>query len=100
MILGLTWDEGSNITPYTISLNRIDPIITQAVCEQSSIGWNNIKRGLLSKKWAQAQRIHIDSTKSTSSYEWGQNLVSAVLTVSWDLWLARNEQLHGKGLTK
>lgn len=45
MILGLTWDEGSNITPYTISLNRIDPIITQAVTEQSSIGWNNINEG-------------------------------------------------------
>ena len=96
MILGLTWDDQSQPPIYNINFNRIDPIIGEAVHEQTSIGWNNVKRGLLSQKWAQAQRTHIDLLKTSQQKEWGQVLTTAVLEVSWGLWVARNKHLHGK----
>ena len=95
MILGLTWDDHSQAPQYKINLNRIDPAIKAAVEEQTSIGWNNVKRGMISKKWAQAQRIHMEVTKSTATYAWGQLLITTLLTVSWELWTKRNVELHG-----
>ena len=97
IIAGLTTDNERPIHPQGKIITRLDHAVQQAVEDQQKTGWKNVRRGMLSKKWATAQHTYIEDTKATEQYAWGQQLVKTVLKYTWEMWMERNEKLHGVG---
>lgn len=95
IIAGLTTDNERPIHPQGKIITRLDHAVQQAVEDQQKIGWKNVRRGMISKKWATAQHTYIEDTKATEQYAWGQQLVKTALKYTWEMWMERNEKLHG-----
>ena len=71
------------------------------VAAQNAIGWNHLLKGRLSHHWLLCQQLHIhldpniDSNK-TSSEHWLKRVLNCLWTSIWQVWLIRNEDLHGR----
>ena len=76
-------------------------LINSALAAQSAIGWLNMFRGYLTKKWYQLASSHFgpdDEPDTIIHRNDGANRVHRVLqiihTLTTDIWLGRNEVLH------
>jgi hypothetical protein len=75
------------------------------VTAQNQIGWNHILRGRFSHHWLQLQlqlqQVHIyldpdtDSTKQSGEI-WLKRILNCIWTSLWQVWLIRNDDLHGR----
>eukprot|EP00957_Ditylum_brightwellii_P099654 7590563-Ditylum_brightwellii.AAC.1 len=46
--------------PPRIPCNELREVLTDAVADQHELGWDNMVKGRVSKKWGLAQEIHIN----------------------------------------
>ena len=77
-------------------------IINSALADQSEIGWMNMFRGYLSKRWHQLASSYFgpdDDPNTIVHRNDGANRVHRVMktihTLTTDIWTGRNEALHG-----
>jgi hypothetical protein len=74
------------------------------VNSQNKIGWQHLLKGCFSKQWTKIEGRHIleDPELNQEKQSGGRCLTLAVLhhpcwTLVWQVWLTRNEDLHGRG---
>ena len=96
LINGMLWNDYSE-TPTCIKVgdSKMNIDIQLAIAEQIQIGWSNTRQGFLSTQWPNILRLYIGHRNVASTTEWNKFLVKQVLDVSWNMWEARNEHLHG-----
>ena len=95
LLWGVTWNKNKT-TPTCCTISHdLDLLLDQAINEQTTIGWHNVRRGFISQKWAQAQRLVDTKTKSRTSMNWSKFFVQQILHISWQMWTHRNTSLHG-----
>ena len=88
--------------PPTFPETTIGGIAKQAWKEQEALGWINVAKGRLCKKWGEAQgefyRLHpeLRLRKWCSSFTWTKKMMAALLTMSLQMWKDRCECLHGR----
>jgi hypothetical protein len=71
-----------------------------AVVHQDGIGWRSYLDGFISVKWKKVIEDHFLATNSKKSAElWLSRLVRQIWNIQWELWMDRNETLHGEGNT-
>ena len=63
--------------------------------DQSSIGWDQIFKGRISKKWKQAQQLHYTRIGSLRSAEyWTSCLIQRLYKFPWEFWELRKATLQ------
>jgi hypothetical protein len=73
-----------------------DRDVISAMSRQSMMGKRAFAEGFLSIKWRKQQEEWFKTTQSRKSAEvWTACLIEKILTVSWDMWEARNGLIHG-----
>jgi hypothetical protein len=79
-------------TMYEPSLSLPDKIIA-AIEDQNMIGWDNFCAGFLSKQWTE-----VTDEQNSEEYRtpWITTTFHHVCKFSIDVWLARNDDVHGK----
>lgn len=96
------WFTGSK-APYTTDLrgfpSHMHEKIQTAITEQSLIGWEPAIKGFLSSTWHSLASLHMHNTDSVN-WVVGTNHMRAILTalhsLTNNLWKARNEIIHAK----
>jgi len=69
--------------------------ILEACNAQAAIGPHSFVEGLVTPKWQQIQKRHMQSTGSRKSpRRWTQELILKIWMVSWDMWDSRNGIVH------
>ena len=83
--------------------NNREPIFRALVNSQNSIvGWQHLLKGRFSNHWTQIQGRHIlddlerDQEKQLAG-QWLKLILHHLWTHLWRLWLARNDDLRGRG---
>ena len=83
------------------SATPFDIMLFQAWQEQRLIGWQQLFKGRLSKKWALAQGLYYadnPETKHVISFSpslWASKTVQILIDMALEMWGTRNKQLHG-----
>ena len=83
------------------SPSPLDSTLYQAWTEQRTIGWQQLFKGRISKKWAEAQGIYYadnPDTRQVMSFSpslWASKTIQILIEMALDLWGTRNKQLHG-----
>ena len=95
LVQGLSWSENCGIPSFIHIGNSTDKLITKAIESQTEIGWTNVKKGFLSKYWAEAQRQYIYYSRGQAK-DWGSILVRWMVETSWKMWEVRNKMIHGE----
>jgi hypothetical protein len=96
----LFWIHNNLDPPSTVILKqslpaKFMPILSQAITEQTKIGWSMAFRGFLSSTWLHAQLLeHPRSTITGLRRQWLQQIIKANWRVSLALWDTRNGILH------
>jgi hypothetical protein len=90
----LCWFRGESIdhTPYPPRYQRL-------LKQQKSIGWNNFLRGKFSEEWRYLQQqycIRHHRHMSHSQRQWLSKLLRTMWNRIHTLWLARNDDRHGR----
>ena len=89
------WRQQSTFPP--LPENRL---LRAAVLHQDSIGWRSYLDGFISVKWKIVIEQHFVLNHSKKSAElWLSKLVRQIWNLQWELWMDRNETLHGEGNT-
>jgi hypothetical protein len=75
-------------------------LVQQAILEQTTIGWIYAVRGFLSKSWhtLASSSLHCDCKQASRQQDGGNRLQQALTALhflSTELWLGRNEAVHG-----
>ena len=74
--------------------------IREAVVSQDDIGWRSFLDGFVSVHWRHLVEKHFESTNSKkSAVLWTSRLVRHIWDMQWQLWMDRNDTLHGEGNT-
>jgi hypothetical protein len=71
--------------------------VDKAYQDQDLIGWDQFRRGRVSKKWEDAQELWLVSVSTKwkrSSALWLQRLIAAIWEMSFQIWEHRNSVLH------
>lgn len=73
--------------------------------DQTKIGWQNLLKGRLSKRWASIQQAYLESRPTTAStdndqrgLQWTVSTIDCIFKCWLDLWDIRNQDRHGKDL--
>ena len=80
--------------------DRMGLIIARAWEEQEEIGWEQLVKGRISKKWGMAQNIYYQShpdlrnQKRYSQKSWEKRTIKSLVEISLGLWKDRCEILH------
>jgi len=70
-------------------------LMTEAVQEQSLLGWDMMMEGVISRKWQEMQAIYWKVHKSQKSSKWWMvALIKKLLQIAWDMWHHWNHALH------
>ena len=92
----LQWHNPSNDIPRTDF--SID--LTEAIRQQSAIGWKSFIEGFWSLRWREHQHQYLQSIHSSrSSVLWISRLQRKIWHIAWSMWLHRNNALHSDGTT-
>jgi hypothetical protein len=86
-------------------LEELHPIIdfapySELLTEQEEIGWKQILLGRYGITWDRCQRRYLENKYQkgiTGEPKWIRNVIRATWKYQKARWLARNEELHGKG---
>jgi hypothetical protein len=76
-------------------------LIDDAICDQVAIGWMNMMRGFLSKKWHLLASTYFDGNDENAITNRNdgniriQQVIKALHTLTMSIWQGRNEVLHG-----
>jgi len=79
-------------TPYPTRYHRL-------LKQQRSIGWNHLLRGKFSEEWTHLQTqycVRHHRTMTNSQRQWLSKLLRTLWIRIHDLWLARNDDRHGR----
>eukprot|EP00980_Cylindrotheca_fusiformis_P016603 scaffold4973_cov135-Cylindrotheca_fusiformis.AAC.21 len=83
----------------SLPLIGFPPALHPLIIDQNKIGWRQILRGRVSKKWAEYQHaVYTDRNekdKKLTGTSWMTTLVCLLLTQVFDIWKQRNEFVHG-----
>ena len=98
LIWGLNWhtEKGIQSMPGVLK-GSIEEKVTLAIKEQTDIGWKNVRRGFISKKWAEIQQEY-DTSKKLQPKQWNTTIIQWLLEYSWEMWKERNQALHGTNM--
>ena len=66
-----------------------------AYTEQDDIGWDQILKGRLSKSWEVVAQRKVEGSRHSGSYTWIRRMIRLGWRYGMDMWLARNELVHG-----
>ena len=96
LIWGVTWNEQKSTPTCALIEGELNNELQQAIIEQTEIGWQNIRRGFISRRWSRVQTIYTKNgqQKGHLPRNWSKTLVSKILEVSWAMWTERNKALH------
>ena len=81
-----------------------DHTLQGAVIEQTSIGWEHILKGWMSKKWAQAQGAYYKERSETdtkinlkyhNALTWSKMVIRGLQEIAFDTWKFRNKDIYG-----
>jgi hypothetical protein len=78
-----------------------EPCFQYLVTAQNKIGWQHILKGRFSHHWLLFQQLpiyldhDIDATKNTGE-RWLKRILNCLWTSLWQVWLLRNDDLHGR----
>ena len=78
---------------------RFHDTLEKAIADQQKIGWRNVMKGYLSVEWQQALSMTLydnDTTQEGRGPFYIKQILKAVYTTTRQLWLARNQELHGE----
>ena len=82
--------------------DKIGAIVQQAWDDQEAVGWVNVAKGRLCKRWGVAQELfyqmHPDlrHKRWCTSAQWMKRMVGALLDMSLQMWKNRCDCLHGQ----
>ena len=85
---------------------ELGTMVRDAWKEQEAIGWENILKGRLSKKWGYVQakyyqlNPHTSDSKKYSGESWMRKTVKALLQYTLGMWNTRCKVLHGENETE
>ena len=69
-----------------------------ALLTQEKIGWTNLLRGLVSKKWQNQQNIYatlfLSPKEQERNHRWSHKLTKFLLSFAHELWIARCDSIH------
>ena len=89
------WRQNSPFPPLPI-----DRALRQATQQQDSLGWRSFLHGFIGKKWRLAIEQHfVASNSRKSSILWVSRFVRKIWDIQKQLWMDRNDTLHGDGNT-
>ena len=86
-------------------MHVVDPTIpidipetaTDIATAQEAIGWSELLKGRLSKKWAAAQQRHLGAfNPKENGQKWAADMATVILQGWLNLWASRNEDKHGR----
>ena len=86
---------------FQMNSNNREPSFCMLVNSQNRIGWQHMLKGRFSHHWTQIQGRHIfedptlNSEKQTAE-GWMKQVLHALWSSLWQVWLIRNEDLHGR----
>ena len=95
LVWGITWTNTKDIPTCALLEGAIKEEIQKAISDQTAIGWHNMRRGFINTRWSSAQSIYNSQLHISTPKNWSKIFVSKILNVSWTMWNARNEALHG-----
>ena len=87
--------------PPNIPETSLGLLVKQAWTEQESVGWINVAKGRLCRKWGEAHgryyNMHPDlrTQKWCTSQIWMRRMIGALLDMSLAMWKNRCDCLHG-----
>ena len=83
----------SSIPPY-----ETDQEFQVAAKEQDEIGWINVFKGHLSKKWSSLQMKHYCRMYKNppSLHHWSKSIICKLYEVAYEMWMHRNNIVHEK----
>ena len=98
LLWGLRWKDNKG-EPVHVGFEHsaITQKIILALKEQTQIGWKNVRQGFISASWAEIQYM-ADKCNQRESKEWHKLLVKWMIDVSWEMWLCRNQAMHGSDI--
>ena len=75
--------------------------VMHASKEQERLGPNAFVEGLVISKWEDVQRTHMDKQQSKRNpSRWVREMIKKLWNVSWDMWDARNGDVHRNTQTR
>ena len=93
--------HGRSPVPPHFPDTTIGELVKQAWCDQEALGWVNVAKGRICRKWGDAQgqfyKEHPDlcGRKYCTSFNWTKHMVAALLEMSLKMWKNRCDCLHG-----
>ena len=78
--------------------NEIDAEFIEAAEEQDLIGWENVFKGHITKKWAALQMKHFCRMYQNppSLHKWSKTIILKLYDVAHEMWTHRNDIVHEK----
>jgi len=78
--------------------NEMDAEFIEAAEEQDLIGWDNVFKGHITRKWAALQLKHFCRMYQNppSLYKWSKTIISKLYDVAHEMWTHRNDIVHEK----
>jgi len=82
----------------SVPSHEIDHDFHKASHEQDEIGWVNIFKGHISKKWSTLQMKHFSRMykKAPSLHHWSKSIILKLYDVAYEMWMHRNNIVHEK----
>eukprot|EP00957_Ditylum_brightwellii_P170203 12956650-Ditylum_brightwellii.AAC.1 len=87
-----------DMPPPHIPCNELGEVLTDAVADQHDLGWDNMVKGRISKKWGLAQEIHIKifdpKFVQHAKKRWEKELIWLLWNCFYHIWASCNRALH------
>jgi hypothetical protein len=86
---------------YQMALGTREKRFFYLVEAQNAIGWDHLLKGRFSHHWLLCQQLHIHldpdiDSNTASSEQWLKRVLKSLWTSLWQVWLLRNDDLHGR----
>jgi hypothetical protein len=80
--------------PFRESIQPEEIVLSHALLDQTTIGWDQLLRGRISLQWTQAYQLLSGQVASSQSL-WSKTVILHLWTYSISLWKFRNGVVHG-----
>jgi len=76
----------------------MDAECNEAAEEQDLIGWDNVFKGHVTKKWAVLQKKHFSRMYQNppSLHKWSKTIILKLYDAAHEMWIHRNDIVHEK----